>query len=449
MKTAKRYYSLTDILNDPNLYRIVIDYITNNDVTVKEFWPWIKSLGYTMSRAKVGKILAYFMEQGIVYKKGSKYTCPCGYRTDSQKHHSSHAQMCPWFKMMMDLAKNDILTMEYVIDQVMNHDKIGFDIATELVNEFSFPNNIVPNLTNHTNKLIKEAIKEGLIDKDHYDRLLKKAYHERSKETIKQKYGVENISQLEEVKQKKRETCRKHFGVDYSQQSPEVRAKTVASVRKKYGVDNVSQSPQVKLKKAKTFEEHYGIDNIFSNREYIQQAWKEKLGVDNPTKRPDIAAKSFNTRSGKRIDIIAGESEFKVKDELTKFLDSLGIKYSLKHNEQAFHDQERIYIPDFIIKLNDTDIIIEVQNPISHPYPDEYRDRKIAPSIRAKMVNDLRRLSFLKSKGFYVFAVWERQLQQDLDFVKNVLSRIARNQDIDYDRYWTELTGMYRNVLDR
>jgi len=410
MATAKRYYSLTDILNDPNLYQTVVDYITNNDVTVKEFWPWIKSLGYTMSRAKVGKILAYFMEQGTVYKKGSKYTCPCGYRTDSQKHHSSHAQMCPWFKTMMDLAKNDILTMEYVIDQVMNHDKIGFDIATELVNEFSFPNNIVPNLTNHTNKLIKEAIKEGLIDKDHYDRLLKKAYHQRSKETIKQKYGVENISQLEEIKQKKRETCRKHFGVDYPQQAPKVRAKTQAVVQQKYGVDNVSQAPQVKLKKAKTFEEHYGIDNIFRNREYIQQAWKEKLGVDNPTKRPDIKAKAIGSSIQTRKNLISPE-EYKLVDDLKIFLDKISIKYNLIHNKKVIHIDDYVFVPDIIIETDKANIIIEYQNDYHRCAQQRYRDRK--------------RFEILRSQGYKVFEIWPKTYNEDLTKVKDYIKSLA------------------------
>ena len=54
----------------------------------------------------------------------------------------------------------------------------------------------------------------------------------------KQKYGVENISQLEEVKNKKKETTRKHLGVDYPQQNKGVREKTRLNNIKKYGVDN-------------------------------------------------------------------------------------------------------------------------------------------------------------------------------------------------------------------
>lgn len=43
-------------------------------------------------------------------------------------------------------------------------------------------------------------------------------------DNMRAKYGVENISQLESIKEKKRQTCIKHYGVDHNFKSPELRA---------------------------------------------------------------------------------------------------------------------------------------------------------------------------------------------------------------------------------
>lgn len=78
---------------------------------------------------------------------------------------------------------------------------------------------------------------------------------ESTKESIKKtmlaRYGVENASQSEEIKQKKIDTCRKHYGVDYNLQRKENIVKTHSdeiikkqsesrknTLRQKYGVEN-------------------------------------------------------------------------------------------------------------------------------------------------------------------------------------------------------------------
>ncbi len=63
--------------------------------------------------------------------------------------------------------------------------------------------------------------------------------------TLQEQYGVDNISQLEEVKKKKVETCRGHFGTDYPMQSKEVMDKSRASMLDKYGVDHNSHRPEI------------------------------------------------------------------------------------------------------------------------------------------------------------------------------------------------------------
>lgn len=61
-------------------------------------------------------------------------------------------------------------------------------------------------------------------------------------ETIKNKYGVENVSKLDFVKSKKAETCKKNFGVENPSQSKIVRDRKVETWRKNFGADHCTQS---------------------------------------------------------------------------------------------------------------------------------------------------------------------------------------------------------------
>lgn len=62
------------------------------------------------------------------------------------------------------------------------------------------------------------------------------------KKTCLEKYGVENPSQVKEVKDKKKETTLLHYGVEYPWQSEEIKEKISNTVMKKYGVRWITSS---------------------------------------------------------------------------------------------------------------------------------------------------------------------------------------------------------------
>ena len=87
-----------------------------------------------------------------------------------------------------------------------------------------------------------------------------KAYED----AIEKKYGkgIRNISQAEEVKQKKVKTCQKNFGVDYPQQSPSVQKKTQQTCLQKYGYEKAMQNPDIRRKaKSKYFYNRIFFDS--------------------------------------------------------------------------------------------------------------------------------------------------------------------------------------------
>lgn len=65
---------------------------------------------------------------------------------------------------------------------------------------------------------------------------------------VEEKYGVSNISHLDEVKEKKRISCRENFGVDWPMQSDVVMNKSIKTVKERYNVDNYAKSDEFKTK---------------------------------------------------------------------------------------------------------------------------------------------------------------------------------------------------------
>ena len=104
-------------------------------------------------------------------------------------------------------------------------------------------------------------------------------------------YGVENISQLKWVKDKKKKTCNEHFGFDNPSQSKQIQIrkeetcfknngvrhplqsltilqKLKNTCKKIYNTEYANQSSVVKDKIKKTTKEHYGVEHYAQNRQY-------------------------------------------------------------------------------------------------------------------------------------------------------------------------------------
>ena len=72
---------------------------------------------------------------------------------------------------------------------------------------------------------------------------------EKRKKTCLEKYGVENVSQSDLIKQKKCETTLKHFGTNFPMQSKDVLEKSKQTLKTHFNVEYISQAPQIKTKK--------------------------------------------------------------------------------------------------------------------------------------------------------------------------------------------------------
>jgi hypothetical protein len=140
---------------------------------------------------------------------------------------------------------------------------------------------------------------------------------EKSKKTNLEKYGVENISQSEENKNKVKETNKNRYGHEHHMKNKSIKEKSKKTNLEKYGVENISQLDVVKDAKRKTYNENYNKDHYFLTEEHKENIKKinlekygvefslssdviknkirktnlEKYGVDNPSKNEKIKNK--------------------------------------------------------------------------------------------------------------------------------------------------------------
>ena len=85
---------------------------------------------------------------------------------------------------------------------------------------------------------------------------------EKSKDTIKEKYGVENVSQNEDIKSKKKKSFLIKYGVEWGLSSDIIKDKSKETLKEKYGVENISKLESIKIKKEDTCFKNHGVKII-------------------------------------------------------------------------------------------------------------------------------------------------------------------------------------------
>lgn len=109
-------------------------------------------------------------------------------------------------------------------------------------------------------KLYLHSIKTGLLACDSCQR-------HKHKSTIQERYGVDNMSQIESVKDKKRQKSLDKYGVEYTLQAKEVRERGEQTMLKKYGVRHPLQSDEIMRKMTQSFYEHGTVPTSKPERE--------------------------------------------------------------------------------------------------------------------------------------------------------------------------------------
>lgn len=125
---------------------------------------------------------------------------------------------------------------------------------------------------------------------------------EKRKNTNLKKYGVENISQLEYVKEKKRGAYLEAYGVSNPMLSPHIIKNRETSFHSAHGMSNPSSLPSVKEKKRQKYLSLYGVDNPAKSPEILNKKTEtmiSKYGVAHPLQSPEILERTKQTNSSR------------------------------------------------------------------------------------------------------------------------------------------------------
>ena len=117
-----------------------------------------------------------------------------------------------------------------------------------------------------------------------------------------EKYGVENPSQVDEIKQKRTNTLLKHYGVENAFQSKIIKENIKQKNLINFGVQYNSQRQDTLLNRENNNLIKYGVKHTFqleSTKDKIKQTILEKYGVDNPSKSCEIKNKIRETNFNK------------------------------------------------------------------------------------------------------------------------------------------------------
>lgn len=197
------------------------------------------------------------------------------------------------------------------------------------------------------NELIKEKSKQTMIKK-----YSNKSYRNpiEIKKTFLLKYGVDNVSKLEIIKNKKIETSLLHYNVDNPNKCDVVKEKIKQTNLERYGVESAMKNENTINKAKKTNLEKYGCENVFQNdiiKKRIKSASLNKYGFDNPMKNENVKNKMKITRikNGNQIpdDLLTDFAKYR------KIINSM----TYKHKKELFSNWSGYdYYDDEYIKEN-------------------------------------------------------------------------------------------------
>ena len=146
---------------------------------------------------------------------------------------------------------------------------------------------------------------------------------ELTKNNMMRKYGVNNPSQLDSVKEKKKQTSLKNLGTENPSQSQDIRERFKNTMIERYGVEHPSQLDSVKEKKKQTSLKNWGVEHP-SQLDSVKE------------KKKQTSLKNWGTETPMMSNII--------KDKVRKKYNDSYIKNHPDISEIIEDDGERIYI---------------------------------------------------------------------------------------------------------
>ena len=282
--------------------------------------------------------------------------------------------------------------------------------------------NITISCLKHVMKLYNlkkdKSLVQKNIDKTFLDKYGKTGWvnHEKAKQTMIEKYGVDNPLKNEEIKEKVRKTNNERYGGNAPLCNEKIQNKVKQTCLERYGVENVYSSEEIKNKIENTKLERYG-DGYFVNKNKISQTWNNKsneelqsiqqkreqtnlnkFGVKNPYQNKKLMEESYISKFGVNHPWKSKIVRDKIKNTIQekygvpyycltkdcishqgKTISKINQKFAklLEENNISFEQEFVVEDKSFDFKVNDT--LIEIDPTYTH-------NSTIGPYINEKLM---------------------------------------------------------------
>lgn len=256
---------------------------------------------------------------------------------------------------------------------------------------------------------------------------------------VREKYGVDNVSQVPEIRGKVQQTCLEKYGATEFFASEHGQRRIAEGMMEKYGVTNAFTSEVCKEKSKATNLDKYGVAYACQNQD-VQNKIKEtnlaKYGVENPLMSPEIQEKVRKTNTekygtvyivheGKTVKEWAEEKnvpystllqrihEFGIDKALTMTNKETGIEYKLrlilekhgiKYNQHAVINKRR---SDFV--LPEYNIVLEADGSFWH-----------SEACLDKQYHHKKRIHYIKH-GYRPFFFRENEINEKPEIIESIL----------------------------
>lgn len=180
-----------------------------------------------------------------------------------------------------------------------------------------------------------------------------------------------------------------------------VKHKNLETCRKKWGVDNPSQAQEIKDKKSATFIKHYGVDNIWKTKEYAEFTSKRWASYSNE-KKSELIHKW--THQDGRIS--------KLENKIISILNDLNIPIETQFKFNKYFHKYDIHI------LN-TNILLEINGDFWHANPKLYKSNDELNFPRKNKIKaldiwnkDKKNIEYAISENYIVIQLWESDIYE-------------------------------------
>jgi very-short-patch-repair endonuclease len=237
------------------------------------------------------------------------------------------------------------------------------------------------------------------------------SYKRKYYQTIKKRYGVNNISQSPEIKDKKKQTCLRKYGVENNFINPDIRKKGIYALANR----TKEQKEASRKKYIETLHRKYG-PNINNVAQIPSIAKKISKHTKNRCKNMSCDEKAKMTQKARNTKMQNG-----CVSQIEKRVGDILKKYNKKY---ANNIPVGKYICDYIDEQNKK--VLEVNGDMWHANPIVYKPNDIIPIInkQAKQIweKDKKRKDYFTNRGYEYIVIWEKEIhKKPEEYIVNIL----------------------------